>query len=104
MAHFIYMALAGIAGFVTYLTALRAFRILEKSSVLFQIERQLVTSTLFLGVLGTYVGFYIGTVDGLTPASATLAIATAVPTSIAGVTSWLILALVITLRERKSYE
>ncbi len=104
MTYYIYMALAGIFGFVAYLTALKAFRLLNDSSILLQIERQLVTSTLFLGVLGTYIGFYIGTVNGLTPTSASLAIATAVPTSIAGVSSWLILALVITLRERKSYE
>lgn len=100
----IFLLLSIIISLVVYLTALKVLSCIKRESVLFQVERQLVTSTLFVGVLGTYVGFYLGTVEGLTPESAALAMATAIPTSVAGITSYLVSTLLITIRDKASYE
>jgi EamA domain-containing membrane protein RarD len=104
MATYIYFALAITFGFVIYVTSMKVLGLTTVNSLCIQVERVCVSNSLLLGVLGTYTGFFIGTKDGLTPESAVAAISTAVPTSIAGLITFLLCSLILTIREKKSYE
>lgn len=88
-ASIIFALLSIILGFISYLALLKLLK-RPISDKLTKMARFMVQSSLMLGLLGTYIGFYLGTKDGLTAESAVAALSTAVPTSIGGVMTFLI--------------
>jgi hypothetical protein len=100
----IYLMLSGVLGYVSYLAVLHLTKQLVTEKTV-QTAKFVVQSSLMLGLLGTYIGFYVGTKDGLTAESAVVAIGTAVPTSIMGVITFLIgSAILAFITQGESYE
>jgi hypothetical protein len=97
--NYFFLTLSFIAGLSTYCSLVSYIKAPISMSYILRIESHLLSCSTLIGMLGTFLGFYVGTSSGLTQESASEAIALSVPSTIAGLEVYLYGSLLVVLRK-----
>lgn len=96
--HAIFSLLSLIVAFSTYQTVAILIGNANATFKREKLELFLVNSSTAIGMLGTFLGFFVGFEDGVTQETAATAIAIAVPTTIAGLSTYFVCSLLMHMR------